>query len=107
AVTDVVGGMTIERILPLIREGGRWVIAGAVGGPVVNFDLRRLYLNNKRMIGSSMHTPSHFRKLIEEANSGRFQPRVAQTFALSDIHNAQKVFQERRHVGKVVIIPSD
>ncbi|WP_244535742.1 zinc-binding dehydrogenase [Lentibacillus halodurans] len=106
AVADVVGGNTFEWLLPLLRERGRWVIAGAVGGPVVTFDLRRIYLNNRLLIGSSMHTPSHFLKLIDEANEGRIQPRVAKTFKLTDIHKAQQVFRGRQHVGKVVILPS-
>ncbi|WP_010532368.1 zinc-binding dehydrogenase [Lentibacillus jeotgali] len=107
AVADVVGGESFEWLLPLLKEGERWVIAGAVGGPVVTFDLRRLYLHNKQLIGSSMHTPLHFRKLIDEANAGRVLPRVAETFTLNDIHKAQQVFQGRRHVGKIVILPSE
>ncbi|WP_200088202.1 zinc-binding dehydrogenase [Salicibibacter cibi] len=57
AVVDVVGGKAVASVLSLIREGGRWVIAGAVGGANMTFDLRRLYLHNRRLIGSSMHTP--------------------------------------------------
>jgi hypothetical protein len=40
--------------MPLLRDDGRWVIAGAVAGPIVPFDLRRLYLGNLRLIGSSI-----------------------------------------------------
>ncbi|QDI93036.1 Zn-dependent oxidoreductase [Salicibibacter halophilus] len=105
-VADVVGGETVASVLPLLREGGRWVIAGAVGGPIVTFDLRRLYLQNRRFIGSSMHTPAHFRKLVVEANSGKISPRVAETFPLSKIHEAQRFFQQRKHVGKIVVLPS-
>lgn len=105
AVADVVGGRMVETVLPLLKEGGRWVIAGAVGGPLVTFDLRRLYLHNRRLIGSSMHTPAHFRRLVREADAGRIHPRVAATFPLTEVHEAQRLFQRREHVGKIVIRP--
>lgn len=106
AVADVVGGSTVEEVLPALVEGGRWVIAGAVGGPVISFDLRRLYLHNRRLIGSSMHSPAHFQRLVDEVRNGRIAPRVAATFPLADIHEAQRTFQQHRHLGKIVLLPA-
>jgi len=105
AVVDVVGGPAIEQLMPLLRDDGRWVIAGAVAGAVVPFDLRRLYLHNIRLIGSSMHTREHFAKLVDVARSGPIRPRVAGRHPLADIHEAQRQFVERHHVGKIVITP--
>lgn len=105
AVADVVGGDTVAAVLPTVRDGGRWVIAGAVAGPVITFDLRRLYLHNIRLIGSSMHTPAHFAQLAEAAALGTIRPRVAARYGLTDIHTAQSEFLKRAHVGKIVIIP--
>ncbi len=51
AVADIAGGPLLDQWLPLVRDDGRWVIAGAVAGPVVSFDLRRRYLHNLRLIG--------------------------------------------------------
>lgn len=105
AVADVAGGDHVNRILPLLREGGRWVIAGAVAGPLVTFDLRRLYLHNLSLIGSSMHTPEHFSRLAETARHGRINPRVAARYPLSEIHAAQDEFARHTHVGKITITP--
>jgi NADPH:quinone reductase-like Zn-dependent oxidoreductase len=105
AVADVAGGPAIEQLMPLLRDDGRWVIAGAVAGPVVSFDLRRLYLHNLRLIGSSMHTREHFAKLVDVARTGSVRPRIAGRHTLAEIHQAQQQFLERRHVGKIVISP--
>jgi NADPH:quinone reductase-like Zn-dependent oxidoreductase len=105
AVVDVVGGRAIDQLMPLLRDDGRWVIAGAVAGAVVPFDLRRLYLHNIRLIGSSMHTREHFAKLVDIARSGSIRPRVAGRHPLANIHEAQQQFVERQHVGKIVITP--
>ena len=104
-VADVVGGAELDAVLSGLREGGRLVIAGAVGGPVVPFDLRRLYLHNRTMIGSTMHSPAHFRRLVVEAGRGRVVPRIAARFPLSEIAAAQRTFLERTHVGKIVLLP--
>lgn len=105
AVLDVVGGPALPEILPLLRDGGRWVIAGAVGGHTVSLDLRRLYLHNIAVIGSSMHTPQHFDLLASEARGATIRPPVAATYDLADIHEAQREFAARNHVGKIVILP--
>jgi NADPH:quinone reductase-like Zn-dependent oxidoreductase len=70
---------------------------------VVSFDLRRLYLHNISLIGSSMHTREHFAALVAAARAGSVSPRVAGRYPLADIHDAQRQFTRGEHVGKIVI----
>ncbi|KFF60501.1 Zn-dependent oxidoreductase [Cryobacterium sp. MLB-32] len=104
-VADIAGGDGVATLMPLLRTGGRWVIAGAVAGPVIEFDLRRLYLHNVHLIGSSMHTRVHFRRLVDLARSGSLRPHISSTYALTDIAAAQEEFVARRHIGKIVLLP--
>lgn len=106
AVIDVVAGPQLDALLPLVRDGGRWVVAGAVADPVVRLDLRRLYLGNRRLVGSTMHTAVHFAALAEEARRGSLAPRVAATYDLEHIHEAHAALAERGHVGKIVVRPA-
>lgn len=106
AVVDVVGGDQLAHLIDVLVPGGRAVVAGAVAGPVPAIDLRRLYLHNRRLIGSTMHTAAHFAKLVEHARAGEIRPRVAARHALSAIHDAQAQFLRREHVGKIVVLPS-
>ncbi|MEQ3551321.1 zinc-binding dehydrogenase [Pseudonocardia nematodicida] len=103
AVADVAGGELVAALLPSIRDGGRWVIAGAVAGPVVPFDLRRLYLHNVSLIGSSMHTPAHFDRLLADARSGAVRPRIAARYPLAELPAAQEEFLRGAHTGKIVL----
>ena len=105
AVADVVGGSVFSTLIPLLRDAGRMVIAGAIAGPVVEFDLRVLYLHRRILIGSTMHTPMHFRRLMESARSGSISPVVGQTYPLQRIHDAQRDFVEKRYPGKLVLLP--
>ena len=105
AVIDVVAGPQLDRLLPTLRAGGSWVIAGAVAGATVSLDLRRLYLHNLRLVGSTMHEPAHFATLAGHARRGSVHPRVAASFALEEIHAAHEMLAGRAHVGKIVVLP--
>ncbi|WP_405911510.1 zinc-binding dehydrogenase [Streptomyces sp. NBC_00963] len=102
---DVVAGELVSEGLPLLREGGRWVIAGALGGYGVAFDVRRLYLHNAQVIGSAMHTPAHFDLLMGLARRAEVQPVIAATFPLDQAAQAQEELSRRGHVGKIVMHP--
>ena len=104
-VADVVGGPGFGDLLPLLDDDGCWVTAGAIAGPLVQLDLRRLYLRSLRMIGSSMHTREDFAELVALARSGAVRPPVARRFALREIHAAQEEFAASRHVGTIVLVP--
>jgi NADPH:quinone reductase-like Zn-dependent oxidoreductase len=104
-VLDVVAGDLVGDGLPLLREGGRWVVAGALGGFRVTFDVRRLYLHNAQVIGSAMHTPTHFRLLMDLARRAGIQPVIAAAFPLDQAARAQEELARRRHVGKIVMHP--
>ncbi|WP_326734685.1 zinc-binding dehydrogenase [Streptomyces sp. NBC_01022] len=102
---DVVAGELVSEGLPLLREGGRWVIAGALGGYGVTFDVRRLYLHNAQVIGSAMHTPTHFDLLMDLARRAEVQPVIAAAFPLDQAAQAQEELSRRGHVGKIVMHP--
>ncbi len=105
AVVDVVAGSFVTEGIALLRPGGRWVVAGALGGYDVRIDVRRLYLANQALVGSTMHTPAHFAMLVDIARHGEVRPVVAATFPLEEIHAAHAALEERNHVGKLVVVP--
>lgn len=104
-VVDVVGGAEFGDLLDRLRDGGRMVIAGAIAGPVVSLDTRRLYLRQRRLIGSTMHAPDDFAELARIANDGGVRPVVAESFPLADLARAQDRFVAKDFVGKLVVTP--
>ncbi len=105
AVIDVVAGPMVGAGLGLLRGGGRWVVAGALDGWAVELDLRRLYLANLALVGSTMHTPRIFDQLVDYARRGVVRPVVAATFSLDELPDAQRQLALRQHVGKLVVLP--
>jgi 2-desacetyl-2-hydroxyethyl bacteriochlorophyllide A dehydrogenase len=104
-IVDVVGGEQFSERLDRLATGGRVVTAGAIAGPLVNLDLRRLYLGQRTIFGSTMHTPAVFASLAELARSGAVRPRVAAGYPLTEIRAAQERFERKDYVGKIVLLP--
>lgn len=106
-VLDVVGGDEFATFLDRLGDGGRLATVGAIAGPVVNLDLRRLYLRNRRLIGSTMHTPELFSDMVELARTGAVDPLVAATYPLAEIAGAQARFEKKDFVGKLILVPAE
>ncbi len=105
AVADVTGGAAFRGLLDLLRPGGRLVTAGAVAGPIVDLDLRRVYLQRLQIIGSTMGTRRDFLDLVEYIARGRIRALLADTFPLRDVRRAQELFSSRKFFGKLSLIP--
>jgi NADPH:quinone reductase-like Zn-dependent oxidoreductase len=102
-VADVVGGPQWSSYLAALRRGGRYVISGAIGGPLVELDLRTLYLEDLTLIGATITEPRVFAELVELIESGAITPAVAATFPLGDVKAAQQAFIAKDFVGKIVL----
>jgi NADPH:quinone reductase-like Zn-dependent oxidoreductase len=102
---DLVAGPVLADGLSLLRPGGRWVVAGALGGHRVELDVRQVYLANRALVGSTMHTPAVFRRLVAMARRGEVRPVIAATYPLEDLHRAQADLASRTLVGKLVVTP--
>lgn len=103
AVVDVVGGAQFPQLLDCLKPGGRYGVSGAIAGPIVDLDLRTLYLKDLRLIGCTVLEPEVFPNLIGYIERGEITPQIDSTFALADIVAAQQRFLEKRHIGKIVL----
>ena len=104
-VVDNVAGPGFPSSLDAIKPGGCLVSSGAIGGPIVELDMRTLYLRDLRLIGCTAWDEPVFPNLVGYIERGEIRPVVAKTFPLVDIVAAQQEFLEKRHVGKFVLIP--
>ena len=102
-LADVVGGEGFAPLYETIRRGGHYTTAGAIGGPIVDLDLRTLYLNDLTMHGCTVLPPGVFADLVGYIERNEIEPIVAATFPLADIRAAQTAFVKKEHVGAIVI----
>ncbi len=102
-VIDLVGGARWPELLVVLRPGGCYAVAGAIGGPIVELDIRTLYLKDLSLFGCTVLEPEVFTNLIEHIECGRISPLVAKTFPLERIADAQTEFMAKNHTGKIVL----
>ena len=105
AVIDLVGGAGWGALIDALRPGGHYAVAGAIGGPMVEADLRRIYLRDITIHGCTYQPREVFGRLVDMINKGALRPRIAATFPLWEIARAQVEFQEKSHAGKLVLLP--
>ncbi len=102
-VIDLVAGDKWPQFLEVLRPGGRYAVSGAIAGPIVELDVRTLYLKDLSFFGCTVLEPEVFHNLIQRIEQGAIKPVVAQSFALEEIRDAQTLFLKKQHVGKIVL----
>ena len=103
AVVDLVAGPRWPDMIAALRRGGRYVTAGAIAGPIVELDVRTLYLRDLTLFGSTFQPENIMPDVIGYIEQGELRPLIAQTFALKDLRRAQEAFLKKDHLGKIVI----
>ena len=102
-VVDLVAGSNWEQLLDILIPGGRYVTAGAIAGPIVNLDIRTLYLKDLTFYGCTYQPVEVFKNLIKYIENNEIKPLIAKTFPLEKIIEAQKEFLSKKFVGKIVL----
>ena len=106
-IIDVVGGDGFEARLTALKPGGRYATSGAVGGPLVQGDLRTSYLNDLTLHGATHQPREVFAGLVTIINTARLRPVVSQTYPMRDIARAQADLVAGRYPGKLVLVPTE
>ena len=102
-VADVVAGDKVPELLELLAVGGRYVTAGAIAGPLVTIDWRKLYLKHLTLLGATMGTQAEAGQIVRYVESGQLKPLIAGVYPLAQLVQAQQAFKTRSHFGKLVI----
>ncbi|WP_298940125.1 alcohol dehydrogenase family protein [uncultured Psychromonas sp.] len=106
-VIDLVAGKQWSQLLDVLKPKGRYAVSGAIGGALVELDVRTLYLKDLSFFGCTVLEPKVFKSLINWIEQGKIKPIVAATFPLEEINKAQDTFLKKAHVGKIVLKVSE
>ena len=106
-VIDLVAGNQWGQLLEILKPGGRYATSGAIAGPLVELDVRTLYLKDLTFFGCTKQPKEVFRNLINYIEQNKIRPLVAKTYPLKDIKVAQEDFLSKKFIGKLVLIPPD
>ncbi|MFT6032533.1 MAG: NADPH:quinone reductase-like Zn-dependent oxidoreductase [Arenicella sp.] len=102
---DLVAGPKWPSLLEVLKRGGRYATSGAIAGPMVELDMRTLYLKDLSFYGATFQPDEVFENLVGYIERGEIRPALSKTYPLSDIVAAQQDFVKKKHTGKLVLIP--
>lgn len=110
---DCVGGPALSACLATMNPGGRWVILATLGGGVAEIDLRMLFRNRVRLIGSSLRGRSSEEKAgllsdLEKVfwggfSSGGIRSVIHRVLPFGEVEEAHRILRDRENIGKVVL----
>jgi NADPH:quinone reductase-like Zn-dependent oxidoreductase len=102
-VLDLVAGPSFPKLLDVLKKGGRYAVAGAIAGPIVELDVRTLYLKDLSFFGCTFQEDVVFENLISYIERGEIQPHVGKVYPLKEITAAQEQFLTKVICGKIVL----
>ncbi len=102
-VADIAGGDYFPTLLDVLERGGRYGTSGAIAGPMVELDLRTLYLKDLTFHGCTITTTNVFPDLVGYIERGEIKPALAASYKLEDFKKGQQAFIDKKHTGNIVV----
>lgn len=103
-VLDVAAGPAFGQLLDVLKLGGRYAVAGAIAGPIVELDVRTLYLKDLTFFGCTFQDDVVFENLVSYIERNEIRPFVGKTYPLDSIVQAQTDFLSKSIGGKLVLV---
>jgi alcohol dehydrogenase len=104
-VVDYLGEQTWPQSIRAVRRGGRLVTCGATTGFLAETDLRYVWTRELSILGSDGWSRGDLTELVRQVREGELAPVIHGVFPLSRVREAVAELEDRRAVGKVVVVP--
>ncbi|MGR3310775.1 MAG: zinc-binding dehydrogenase [Candidatus Brocadiales bacterium] len=102
-VFEHIGPETWQKSLASLSKGGRLVTCGATSGPIVEVDLRFLFVKQLSILGSYMGSRKELLDVLKLIEEGKLKPVIDTIFPLKDAVKAQECMLDRKQFGKIVL----
>jgi putative PIG3 family NAD(P)H quinone oxidoreductase len=112
-ILDPVGGSYLRQNLQILKENGRLVNIGLLGGRIAEIDLGWVLGKSLRIIGSRLRSRSLGEKISitrqfkeqfwPQLKAGKMQPVIDRVFPITKAQAAHEYVRENRNIGKVIL----
>jgi tumor protein p53-inducible protein 3 len=112
-IIDLVGATHWERNLASLREGGRLIVVGILGGARVNLDLSVILHRRIQVIGTALRRRSRHDKIaiterfqqgvLPLLEAGRIRPVLDRVFPLEEVKAAHERMEANLNSGKIIL----
>lgn len=104
-LVDYLGADTWPQSIRALRRGGRLVTCGASTGFLAETDLRYVWTRELSILGSDGWSREDLTELARQVRTGQLTPVIHGVYPLSRIREAVAELEDRRAIGKVVVVP--
>ena len=104
-VVNYTGGKTWQDSIRCLKVGGRLLTCGATAGYKEEVDVRYIWTFEHKLLGSNGWRRSDIEILLDYARDGKLLPVIDKVLPLEEIHEAERLLEEREVFGKVVVHP--
>jgi crotonyl-CoA carboxylase/reductase len=103
-VFEHVGQATFPTSVFVVRPFGKIVICGATSGFNLDFDVRYLWMRQKRIIGSHFANAWEANKANELIEQSKIRPVLWRVMPFEGVAEAHQLMRENKHQGKISIL---
>lgn len=110
---DCLGGKIMGECLPYMGYMSKWIMIATLAGDLTEIDMRKLYVRNVRIVGSTLRSkPPHrkaeiLQKLVsevwEKVSSGEIRPAIYAVLPITETEKAHSLLYQNQSAGKVVL----
>ena len=104
-VCEHIGEATWKQSLSVLNKGGKIVTCGSTTGSKVLIDLRHLFMKQHTIIGSTMSSLKTFDTVMNKIKNKNYNPFIDKVFKFKNVKEAHLRMEDRKHFGKIVLIP--
>jgi crotonyl-CoA carboxylase/reductase len=103
-VFEHVGQATFPTSVLVVKPFGTVVICGATSGYQLDFDVRYLWMRQKRIVGSHFANAWECHRANELIDQGKIRPVLWRTLGFDGVAEAHQLMYKNQHLGKIAIL---
>jgi crotonyl-CoA carboxylase/reductase len=103
-VFEHVGQATFPTSVLVVKPFGTVVICGATSGYQLDFDVRYLWMRQKRIVGSHFANAWECHRANELIEQGKIRPVLWRTLGFDGVAEAHQLMYKNEHLGKIAIL---
>ncbi len=103
-VFEHVGRATFPTSVLVVKPFGTVVICGATSGYQLDFDVRYLWMRQKRIVGSHFANAWECHRANELIDQGKIRPVLWRTLGFDGVAEAHQLMYKNEHLGKIAIL---
>ena len=102
-VFENVGEAVWPAAMKSLVRGGRLVLCGATSGDQPGADLRRLFIRQLKVLGSTMGTVAELHQLLAFCQRHDVRPVIGHAYPLAEVHAALSLLEAGEQFGKIAL----